>query len=57
MSKYKGMVRVWGYVPEEVNADILSISEREQRAPANVISILLQAAIKERNRKKKKVAL
>ncbi len=52
MSKYKDMVRVWGYIPEELHSEILEIAKREQRKETNVISLLLQSAVKERLRKR-----
>jgi hypothetical protein len=52
MSKYKGMVRVWGYVPEEINNEIENMAAKEQRKVANLISLLLQSAVKERLRKR-----
>jgi hypothetical protein len=49
---YKGMHRVWGYISDELNTELLEIADREQRKLANVISLLLQQAVKERNRKR-----
>jgi hypothetical protein len=59
MSKYKSeyadMVRVWGYIPKELHESILEIAERKQRKESQVISLLLQQAVKERQRKRKNV--
>jgi hypothetical protein len=49
---YKNMHRVWGYITDDLNNEILEIAQREQRKPAAVISILLQQAVKERTRKR-----
>lgn len=46
------MHRVWGYITDDLNNEILEIAQREQRKPAAVISILLQQAVKERTRKR-----
>jgi hypothetical protein len=48
----KDMHRVWGYISDELNNELLEIAEREQRKLANVISLLLQQAVKERTRKR-----
>lgn len=52
MSKFKNKNRVWGYVDDEGLAFLLECQKRENRSEAEVISILLQRAIKERSRKR-----
>lgn len=49
MSKVK---RIWGYVPEELYNDIQEIADREFRKLNPMITLLLQLAVKEKNRKR-----
>lgn len=52
MSKYKGMVRVWGYIPEELDKEIQEMCEKDRRKHSAVVSILIVRALNERKRKK-----
>lgn len=46
------MVRISGYISEELASSIEEIAERENRKFTPMISILLQLAVKEKNRKR-----
>ncbi len=46
------MKRIWGYVPEELYNDIQEIADREFRKFNPMITLLLQLAVKEKNRKR-----
>lgn len=46
------MIRVSGYISEELNSDIKDIAKRENRKFTPMISLLLQLAVKEKNRKR-----
>lgn len=50
------MKRISGYISDELFASIDDIAKRENRKVTPMISILLQQAVKEKNRKKKSSA-
>lgn len=47
------MKRISGYITDELYSEIQEISDRENRKFTPMISILLQWAVKEKNRKRK----
>lgn len=47
-------IQICATVTEEINNEILDISSKSNRSFSQTVMILLQQAIKERNRKKKK---
>jgi hypothetical protein len=51
----KDKIRIWCYVTDDVDAEIKDMAERESRTPPQMASLLLAQAVKERNRKKKKL--
>jgi hypothetical protein len=48
------MVRISGYISEDLKRDIQEIADRENRMFTRMISLLLQLAVKEKNRKRAK---
>lgn len=46
------MKRISGYIPDELHSDIEEIAKRDIRSFTATISLLLQQAVKERNRKR-----
>jgi hypothetical protein len=48
------MRRISGYIQDELYEEIVDISKRENRKLAPTISILLQYAVREKNRKRQK---
>lgn len=46
------MKRISGYISDELYSEIEEIAEREQRKVTPMISLLLQSAVKEKNRKR-----
>jgi len=57
--KYITMKRISGYITDELFSEITEITERENRKFTPMISLLLQLAVKEKNRKRngKKVSI
>lgn len=53
------MKRISGYITDELFSEITEITERENRKFTPMISLLLQLAVKEKNRKRngKKVSI
>lgn len=47
-------IRVWPGLSEEVYADLKGIAEKEKRKIADMAAILIESAINERKRQKKK---
>lgn len=47
-------IQICATVPEELNLQVLSISEKDKRTFSQTVALLLQKAINERNRKRKK---
>lgn len=41
-------------IPEELHKSIVELADKEGRSISSMVAILLQAAVNERNRKKKK---
>lgn len=51
------VIRITVTVSEELGTEIQELAVKEKRKPASMAAILLEQAIKERNRKKKSVPL
>lgn len=46
------MKRIWSYIPDELHSEIEEIAKRESRKLNAMITLLLQLAVKEKNRKR-----
>lgn len=55
MPRIRGMnVQIWGTVSQEIADEIDKIAERERRKKTDVVAMLVENALKERQRQRKK---
>lgn len=57
MTRIRGVnVQVWGTVSQEISEEIDRIAERDRRKKTEVVAMLIESALKERTRQRKKNA-